>query len=96
MSRMSTAASAPDGGACPGGRPAPGRGRRLVRRVARVVVKLFLVVTIASLTFNALVRPPQTLQAPDGRDVLVDGARVHYRVWGSHGTPIVLKPEDFR
>ena len=57
MSRMSTAASAPDGGACPGGRPAPGRGRRLVRRVARVVVKLFLVVTIASLTFNTLVRP---------------------------------------
>lgn len=90
MSRMSTAASAPDSGASPGGRPAPGCGRRLVRRVARVVVKLFLVVTIASLTFNALVRPPQTLQAPDGRDVVVDGARVHYRLWGSHGTPIVL------
>ena len=61
-----------------------------MRRVARVVVKLFLVVTIASLTLNTLVRPPQTLQAPDGRDVVVDGAGVHYRVWGSHGTPIVL------
>ena len=67
MSRMSTAASAPDGGASPGGRPAPGRGRRLVRRVARVVVKLFLVVTIASLTFNALVRPPQTAAGEHGR-----------------------------
>lgn len=56
----------------------------------RFVVKAFLVVTVLSLTFNALVRPPRSLGAPDGRDVVVDGARVHYRVWGTHGSPIVL------
>ena len=44
---------------------------QLATYLAPVVIKLFLVVTIASLTFNALVRPPQTLQAPDGRDVVV-------------------------
>lgn len=70
--------------------PRHGRGRRVARWALRALVKTFLVVTIVSVTFNAVVRPPQTLSAPDGQDLRVDGGRVHYRVWGDHGSPIVL------
>lgn len=66
------------------------RGRRVARRGLRALVKSLLVATVLSLTFNAVVSPPQTLGAPDGDDVVVDGARIHYRVWGDHGSPIVV------
>lgn len=66
------------------------RARRVLRRIVRGAIKAFLVVTLLSLTTNALTTPPHTLAAPDGADVVVDGHRVHYRQWGTHGSPVVL------
>lgn len=67
-----------------------GHAARALRRVARWALKIFLVVTIVSLTFNALSTPARTTSAPAGQDVEVNGARVHYQLWGGAGSPIVL------
>lgn len=64
----------------------------------RGAVKAFFVVTVLSLTFNALTTPPQRLTTPSGSDVTVrlrDGraVRVHYERWGdaaSKATPLLL------
>ncbi|RHW44515.1 hypothetical protein D1832_12400 [Dermacoccus abyssi] len=45
------------------------RVRSVGRRVLRGVVTTFLVVTVLSLTFNALTTPPKRLDAPTGADV---------------------------
>lgn len=74
------------------------RVRSVGRRVLRGVVTPFLVVTVLSLTFNALTTPPKRLDAPTGADVdvqLRDGrtVSVHYERWGdaaSTQTPLVL------
>lgn len=74
------------------------RARAVGRRVLRGVVTTFLVVTVLSLTFNALTTPPKRLDAPTGADVdvrLRDGrtVSVHYERWGdaaSTQTPLVL------
>lgn len=63
---------------------------RGLRGVACWTLKAFLVLTIVSLTFNALTTPPRTTSAPAGQDVEVNGARVHYQQWGGSGSPIVL------
>lgn len=71
------------------GSPPPHR-HRAARTVVRWTIKAFLIVTIASLTFNALTTPPRTLAPPGGKDVVVAGIRVHFETWGTHGSPIVL------
>lgn len=68
----------------------PGRLRRFLRRSFIVCVIGFLVLTLASVVYNAVTTPPATLPAPDGADVVVDGVRVHYREWGSAGPAVVL------
>lgn len=51
---------------------------------------LVLLVTLASVGFNALTTPPVTLPAPSGADITVDGIRAHYQRWGTQGSPLVL------
>ena len=69
-----------------------GRGRRLLRLVALMLVTLFLVVTLASLVYNLATRgraePAMSLYG--GPFVMVDGHRVAYRSWGASGSPVVL------
>lgn len=77
------------------GAPSPGRARRWGRRFLRGLVKTALILTVASLTVNALLARPETLNAPGGHDVTVaddSGHRthVHYDAWGTQGTPLVL------
>ncbi|QGF23730.1 alpha/beta fold hydrolase [Raineyella fluvialis] len=63
---------------------------RATRALVGSVVGFVVLVTLASVVFNAVSRPASTLAAPSGADVTVDGTRVHYQRWGSQGTPIVL------
>lgn len=68
------------------------RLRRWARKVGLVVLELLVVLTIASLVYNAAtagsVEPASALYA--GPFVHVDGREVAYRRWGAHGTPIIL------
>ena len=68
------------------------RVKRWLRRIGIAIAALFLVLTIASLAYNA---------ATSGRDVAatrlyagpflrIDGTSLAYRRWGTRGTPIVL------
>ncbi|GAB3583915.1 alpha/beta fold hydrolase [Calidifontibacter terrae] len=63
---------------------------RLFRRILRWVLITWFVVTIISVTGNALTAPSATFPAPDGSDVRVDGHRIHYASWGTSGSPVVL------
>ena len=66
------------------------RTRRRLRVVVIVLVSTLLVLTAASLGYNAVTTPPGTLPPLAGGDVQVSGTRVHYQQWGDHGRPLVL------
>lgn len=73
------------------------RGRRLLRVLRHgllALLVLVVVLTLASLGYNLATRPPATSPAPDGQDLQVHGARVHYRHWKAIGQgtghPVVL------
>lgn len=70
--------------------PRPARTRRWARRIGVTLATVWLLVTIGSLVANALTTPAATFPAPDGLDVSVSGVRVHYREWGTGGSPVVL------
>ena len=68
------------------------RLRRWGKRLGLALLGLFVVLTIASIAYNAAtagaVKPATSLYA--GPFVRVDGKLVAYRHWGTHGTPIIL------
>lgn len=64
--------------------------RRVLRKTAIVAIVFLLLITTASLLFNALTQLPATLAAPGGSYVEVNGERVHYQKWGTDGLPILL------
>jgi pimeloyl-ACP methyl ester carboxylesterase len=68
------------------------RLRRWARRVALVVLELFVVITLASLAYNAAtaseIKSATSLYR--GPFVRVNGRLVAYRSWGSAGAPIIL------
>jgi len=68
------------------------RLRRWTKRLGLVLLELFVVLTIASVVYNAAtegaVEPATELYS--GPFVHVDGKLVAYRRWGTHGTPIIL------
>lgn len=51
---------------------------------------LLVALTIACQLVNWATEPPDTLAAPDGEDVQVNGMRVHYREWGTSGPALLL------
>jgi pimeloyl-ACP methyl ester carboxylesterase len=65
---------------------------RWSKRVGLVLLELFVVVTAASVVYNLAtmnrVKPATALYA--GPFVKVDGTRIAYRRWGTHGTPLIL------
>jgi pimeloyl-ACP methyl ester carboxylesterase len=65
---------------------------RWLRRIGLGLVGLIVGLTLSSLLYNAVSsgreRPAAALYA--GPSVVVDGRRLTYRSWGSHGTPILL------
>lgn len=66
--------------------------RRFLRRGALTLVGVFVLLTAASLLFNAVTVPPDRTPAAEGQDLSVGGMTVHVRIWGGGGTPIVLLP----
>ena len=78
------------GGVTASPRPRPRPWRRRLRRGLIALLVAWLVVTLASVAFNAATTPPYTLAPTSGADVDVAGTRVHYERWGAAGTPIVL------
>jgi pimeloyl-ACP methyl ester carboxylesterase len=68
------------------------RLRRWAKKLGLVVLELLVVLTIASLVYNAAtagnVKPARALYP--GPFVHVDGKDVAYRRWGTRGTPVVL------
>jgi len=66
--------------------------KRFVISSLKIIVVLMVVVTVASLIFNALTQPPQLVQPLYGSYVLVGNTKVHYQKWGENGSPIVLVP----
>jgi pimeloyl-ACP methyl ester carboxylesterase len=68
------------------------RLRRWAKKLGLIVLEVFVVLTIASLVYNAAtagnVKPPRALYA--GPFVHVAGKDVAYRRWGTHGTPVIL------
>jgi pimeloyl-ACP methyl ester carboxylesterase len=66
--------------------------KRWLRRAAVAFVALVLALTVASLVYNAVTsgRDVAASKLYAGPYVLVDGTKLAYRTWGSHGSPIVL------
>lgn len=68
------------------------RLRRWAKKLGLVVLELFVVLTIASLVYNAAtagnVKPATALYA--GPFAHVADKEVAYRHWGTHGTPVIL------
>src|SRR6476469_9545833 len=68
------------------------RLRRWTKRLGFVLLGLFIVLTLASVAYNAAtagdVKPATALYA--GPFVRVDGKLVAFRRWGARGTPVVL------
>ncbi|MDX6413802.1 MAG: hypothetical protein QOH23_1212 [Gaiellaceae bacterium] len=68
------------------------RVRRWGKKLGLVLLELLVVLTIASLVYNAAtansVQPATSLYR--GPFVRVDGKMAAYRRWGTHGTPIIL------
>ena len=68
------------------------RLRRWAKKLGLIALELFVVLTIASLVYNAAtagsVKPATALYA--GPFAHVDGKNVAYRRWGTHGTPVIL------
>ena len=68
------------------------RLRRWTKRLGFVLLELFIVLTIASVAYNAVTAEgvkPATRLYP-GPFLHADGKLVAYRRWGTHGTPIIL------
>jgi pimeloyl-ACP methyl ester carboxylesterase len=70
----------------------PGRARRWGRRIALVLAELFIVVTAASLVYNAATahRNVSADELYPGPYVQVDGTTLAYRSYGTRGAPILL------
>lgn len=68
---------------------------RWLRWLGAGVLALLVLVTGASLVFNLLTRPPETVDPGFGQYVAVSSGEVHDEHWGDHGTPIVLVPGAF-
>jgi pimeloyl-ACP methyl ester carboxylesterase len=68
------------------------RLRRWARKIGRLLLELAVVVTIASLVYNAATaaRIEPATELYSGPFVSVDGKLVAYRRWGRGGSPIVL------
>jgi pimeloyl-ACP methyl ester carboxylesterase len=68
------------------------RIRRLGRRIALVLAELFVVLTAASLAYNAATvhRDVSASRLYPGPYAAVDGTTLAYRAFGDHGTPIIL------
>jgi pimeloyl-ACP methyl ester carboxylesterase len=68
------------------------RLRRWTRKLGRLLLELAVVVTIASLVYNAATaaRMEPATKLYSGPFVPVDGKLVAYRRWGNSGSPIVL------
>lgn len=63
--------------------------RRWLRRLGLAVVALITAVTLAAIGYDLATRNRDTL-VYRGPSVVVDGTRLAYARWGSHGSPIVL------
>ena len=68
------------------------RVRRWLRRIGIAIAVLFLLVTLASLAYNAATsgRDVAATKLYAGPYVSVDGTSLAYRKWGTHGRAIVL------
>jgi pimeloyl-ACP methyl ester carboxylesterase len=66
--------------------------KRWLRRIGIAIAALVLVLTFASLAYNAATagRDVAAAKLYAGPYVRADGTRLAYRRWGSHGSPIVL------
>lgn len=66
--------------------------RRWARRIGIALAALLVVLTIASLAYNAATagRDVAATKLYPGPYVHADGTQLAYRRWGSHGSPIVL------
>jgi pimeloyl-ACP methyl ester carboxylesterase len=66
--------------------------KRWLRRIGIALAALLLAVTAASLLYNAVTagRDVAAAKLYAGPYAHVDGTRLAYRRWGTHGTPIVL------
>jgi len=65
---------------------------RWLRRIGLALAALFVALTVASLLFNALTagRDLAAAKLYQGPFVRVGDTELAYRVWGSHGSPVVL------
>jgi pimeloyl-ACP methyl ester carboxylesterase len=68
------------------------RVKRWLRRTGIAIAALFLVLTLASLAYNAVTsgRDVAVGKLYAGPFLRVDGTSLAYRRWGTHGTPILL------
>jgi pimeloyl-ACP methyl ester carboxylesterase len=66
--------------------------KRWLRRIGIAIAVLVLVLTVASLAYNAATagRDVAAARLYAGPYVRADGTQLAYRRWGSHGSPIVL------
>ena len=66
--------------------------KRWLRRIGVAIAAVVVVLTIASLAYNAATagRDVAAAKLYAGPFVLADGTKLAYRRWGSHGSPIVL------
>jgi pimeloyl-ACP methyl ester carboxylesterase len=68
------------------------RVRRWAKKLGLVLLEVFAVLTIVSVVYNlgtaGRVKPASAFYA--GPFVSVDGKRVAFRRWGTHGTPVIL------
>ncbi len=76
----------------PRGLAAAGPLKRWLRRIGIAIAALVVVLTIASLAYNAATagRDIAATKLYPGPYVRADGTLLSYRRWGSHGSPIVL------
>ena len=75
-----------------------GAGARMVvwlRRIGLALLAVILAITAVSLVFNWVTDPPDRLDPGFGSYVRVGDADVHYKQWGTHGSPVVLVPGAF-
>jgi pimeloyl-ACP methyl ester carboxylesterase len=63
-----------------------------MRRHTVAPLAALLVLTVVSLAFNAVDRPPERIEPGFGERIRVGSASVHYQHWGRRGTPVVLVP----
>jgi pimeloyl-ACP methyl ester carboxylesterase len=68
----------------------PKRLRRILRKIATVILLFVIVLTLFSLIFNAFTQPTAFRRANFGKYLAINGAEVHYMEWGTGGSPIIL------